>query len=130
MDQPVNISTAVSDPPPPPLISSSTSTSIRRSIRPKPAAESLISSPPAIKFYESTIIRKSTTKDSVVKAEMSKIKAVKPVKAPASPTSTKVLKLRMPSEKNDHHQLKKERNNMLIINSNSKENIRSSDSKR
>lgn len=36
---------------------------LRRSGRPKPAAEALISSPPAIKFYESTVIRnKPSTK--------------------------------------------------------------------
>lgn len=35
---------------------------LRRSVRPKPAAEALISSPPAIKFYESTVVRKSKNK--------------------------------------------------------------------
>jgi hypothetical protein len=37
---------------------------LRRSGRPKPAAESLISSPPAIKFYESTVIRKTSKSSS------------------------------------------------------------------
>ena len=41
-----------------------TANSLRRSGRPKPAAESLISSPPAIKFYESTVIRKKSRSSS------------------------------------------------------------------
>ena len=44
---------------------------LRRSGRPKPATESLISSPPAIKFYESTIIR-NKSRDSVTSLKKKK----------------------------------------------------------
>lgn len=107
---------------------------VRRSIRPKPPVESLMSSPPAIKFYESTVIRKSTTERSV-KVKRSSLKAMmKPLSpthvkqsssntqitmnAPVSPTSTRVLKLRMPSM------------DTTLSTSQSKENLATSDSKR
>lgn len=49
--------------PNPPTLPNTTSSTpnLRRSGRPKPAAESLMSSPPAIKFYESTVIRNKPT---------------------------------------------------------------------
>ena len=70
--------------------STNTNLSLRRSGRPKPAADSLISSPPAIKFYESTVIRK-TEKAS----RPSSRSAAKNKSSDGSPLNSKVLKLRL-----------------------------------
>ena len=48
--------------------------SLRRSVRPKPAAEALLSSPPAIKFYESTVIRKGDSAARSRAASLAKLK--------------------------------------------------------
>lgn len=115
-------------------IPASTATStpnLRRSGRPKPAAEALISSPPAIKFYESTVIRSKGNRDSTLKPRSTssrrtntkvsntqisnnsdKIAIEQPV--PALNESSSVLKLRLP----------------MSSQSSSKENISSTTDKR
>lgn len=50
---------------------------LRRSGRPKPAAEALISSPPAIKFYESTVIRSKGNRDSTLKPRSTSSRSAK-----------------------------------------------------
>lgn len=70
--------------------------SLRRSGRPKPPAETLISSPPAIKFYESTVIRKNSRSSS---SSSSKISRTVEETEPAALTmnNSKVLKLKLTS---------------------------------
>lgn len=83
-------------------ISISSGTSLRRSVRPKPAAESLISSPPAIKFYESTVVRKSKTTRSKLKVLPTAILKSEDPQPPLPPSQTtdsknQILKLRISS---------------------------------
>ena len=72
---------------------------LRRSGRPKPAAEALISSPPAIKFYESTVIRSKPGSSSTSKARK---KTLPSSSNPANEainavtTEASILKLRLP----------------------------------
>lgn len=65
---------------------------LRRSGRPKPAAESLLSSPPAIKFYESTVIRKSSDPK---KRSASSLRAGKSSVSTNGSSPSKTLKLRL-----------------------------------
>ncbi len=82
-------------------MSISSGTSLRRSVRPKPAAEALISSPPAIKFYESTVVRKSKTTRSKLKVPPTAILKSEDLQPPppSQPTDPKnqILKLRISS---------------------------------
>lgn len=121
---------------------SSSSSNLRRSIRPKPPPESLISSPPAIKFYESTVIRKSLAPSSrSIKVNRSKSKHSSPISSSVATTtdsisplvlpSKKVLKLRMPQSHLQSLPLIQSQAYSDADTSNfSKENNPSSDSKR
>ena len=90
---------------------------LRRSVRPKPTPESLLSSPPAIKFYESTLIRRrSSTKDSSTSSLRHKIKRMKtePVailkneNASMTPQTNQILKLRLSSENRSKENINEE----------------------
>lgn len=71
---------------------------LRRSGRPKPAAESLISSPPAIKFYKSTVIRKSKSGKPSPSLSSSRSALRNKNSVDGSPVAnSKVLKLRLSS---------------------------------
>lgn len=70
---------------------------LRRSVRPKPAAESLLSSPPAIKFYESTVIKKTSKPSNSSRSTLrNKNNATVALGGDDSPlANSKVLKLRL-----------------------------------
>lgn len=76
--------------------STENSSNLRRSGRPKPAAESLLSSPPAIKFYESTVIRKSSDPKKRSASSLRAGKSSANTNGSSSPSSqSKTLKLRL-----------------------------------
>lgn len=106
-----NISEIVSETNPGPRTETSR---LRRSIRPKPSVEALISSPPAIKFYKSTVIRSKSNSNSsenkipkslaiMKKKKLLVSELVNADKIIASTTTSPILKLRLPMSSNQSH---------------------------
>ena len=103
------------------------SSGVRRSIRPKPASEALISTPPAIKFYESTIIRTKSTTAKPLKLKMNSSKAANSLvdsktseineKDASASSNSKILKLRLSSSDSSINSSSKENNNNISITS-------------